>query len=158
MKYSSSVNHLTALDLAKLDALDTLPKIKVTMAYRDLLTGQSIASLPADPRILQRTEAMYLEFDGWQKSISKAASCEPDLPGSVVKPDAEASKDYDLPKQTRVVCPRKSLRYSPACSMSMSNSNNCTWPLWTQGLYDPWLANGLFFCHTLPKTMTTNLD
>ncbi|KAK7751389.1 Adenylosuccinate synthase [Diatrype stigma] len=90
LKYSQSINHYTALNLTKLDILDTFPTIKLTdlllqiaIAYRDPRTGDILESFPADVDLLDRVEVVYHELEGWNK------------------PTTSAKAYYDLPKQAR---------------------------------------------------------
>ncbi|KAL9002216.1 MAG: hypothetical protein Q9188_004850, partial [Gyalolechia gomerana] len=53
LKYSCAVNHYTALNLTKLDILDSFPTIKVGTAYKDTLTGDILDSFPADLDVLE---------------------------------------------------------------------------------------------------------
>ena len=66
LKYSNAVNHYTALNLTKLDVLDTFPTIKIATAY--VLDGQRLESFPADLERLERCEVEYEELEGWQTS------------------------------------------------------------------------------------------
>lgn len=58
VKYSTAVNHYTALNLTKLDVLDGFEKIKVAVAYKDPATGQEIDFFPADLGLLERCEVV----------------------------------------------------------------------------------------------------
>ncbi|KAI4172251.1 MAG: hypothetical protein LQ343_003686 [Gyalolechia ehrenbergii] len=68
LKYSCAVNHYTALNLTKLDILDSFPTIKVGTAYKDTLTGDLVDSFPADLDVLERCEVLYEELEGWGSS------------------------------------------------------------------------------------------
>ncbi|OIW26867.1 Adenylosuccinate synthetase [Coniochaeta ligniaria NRRL 30616] len=83
VKYSTAINHYTALNLTKLDVLDGFEKIKVAVAYKDPASGQEIDFFPADLGLLERCEVVYKEFEGWNK------------------PTTHAKSYYDLPKQAR---------------------------------------------------------
>ncbi|KAB5542468.1 Adenylosuccinate synthetase [Coniochaeta sp. 2T2.1] len=83
VKYSTAINHYTALNLTKLDVLDGFEKIQVAVAYKDPATGEEIEFFPADLGLLERCEVVYKEFDGWNK------------------PTTSAKSYYDLPKQAR---------------------------------------------------------
>jgi adenylosuccinate synthase len=52
--------------LTKLDVLDTLPVIKIAVAYKDGETGEELDYFPADLRILERCDVVYRDFEGWQ--------------------------------------------------------------------------------------------
>ncbi|KAI0489925.1 Adenylosuccinate synthetase [Xylaria cf. heliscus] len=67
IKYSTTVNHYTRLNLSKLDVLDTFPIIKLAVAYKDPETGDPLENFPADLSILERCEVAYHEMQGWQQ-------------------------------------------------------------------------------------------
>ena len=68
LRYSAQVNYYTALNLTKLDVLDSFTTIKVAVAYKDPATGQRLESFPADLVVLQRAEVEYQEVEGWKES------------------------------------------------------------------------------------------
>ncbi|KAF2674496.1 Adenylosuccinate synthetase [Microthyrium microscopicum] len=80
VKYSTAVNHYTALNITKLDVLDTFSTIKIAVGYNDPQTGKEIPSLfPADLGLLGRAEAVYHEMPGWNVSTAGVKAYE-DLP------------------------------------------------------------------------------
>jgi len=44
----------TSLNVTKLDVLDSFPTIKIAVAYLDPVTGEELASFPADLELLGR--------------------------------------------------------------------------------------------------------
>jgi adenylosuccinate synthase len=72
LKYCIGVNCYTAINLTKLDILDTFPEIKVSVAYRHSVTKGKIEGLPADLDLLGKVE--YVVFKGWLKSIGQCRS------------------------------------------------------------------------------------
>jgi len=72
VKYSTSVNHYTSLNLTKLDILDGLKEIKVAVGYR--VDGEELESFPADLTMLERVEPIYRIFPGWSTPTTKATS------------------------------------------------------------------------------------
>ena len=64
-----AVNHYTAINLTKLDVLDTFPTIRVATAY---ITpdGRKVTTFPADLGELETYEVEYTDFAGWQTSTS----------------------------------------------------------------------------------------
>ena len=81
-RYSVMVNGIDELAVTKLDVLDSLPKIKVCVAYK--VGGKVYETVPNDIDLLQRCTPMYQEFEGWQTSTKLA-------------------QDFDqLPKRARV--------------------------------------------------------
>ncbi|KAG8527492.1 uncharacterized protein KY384_007644 [Bacidia gigantensis] len=68
VKYSKSINHYTALNLTKLDVLDTFPEIKVATKYK--VDSQEFESFPADLELLERAEVVYETLPGWMSSTT----------------------------------------------------------------------------------------
>lgn len=81
VKYSASINYYSALNLTKLDVLDTFETIKIAIAYK--VDGEELDHYPADLDLLEHAEVVYHEMPGWQK------------------PTTGAKTFYDLPKQAR---------------------------------------------------------
>ena len=79
MKYSTAVNHYTALNLTKIDVLDNFPEIKVATAYK--VDGQILESFPADLDVLARAEVVYETLAGWMTSTTGITRWD-DLPGN----------------------------------------------------------------------------
>ncbi|KAM3530888.1 hypothetical protein NHJ13051_001116 [Beauveria bassiana] len=79
LRFSCAVNHYTALNLTKLDILDTFPVIQVAVAYKDPETGDLIDFFPADLEYLEKCEVVYEEFKGWNTPITSVKKYE-DLP------------------------------------------------------------------------------
>jgi adenylosuccinate synthase len=71
VKYSADCNHYTALNLTKLDVLDTFETIKVAVKYVTP-DGQALYGFPADLGLLENCTPEYKEFPGWQTSTAKA--------------------------------------------------------------------------------------
>ena len=57
----------TAINLTKLDVLDTFPSIKVAIAYVTS-KGERLTSFPADLNLLEKCTVEYQDFPGWQSS------------------------------------------------------------------------------------------
>ncbi|KAM0511958.1 hypothetical protein ACHAPE_009314 [Trichoderma viride] len=76
VKYTTDVNHYTALNLTKLDVLDTFPTIKIATAYKDPETGEKLESYPASLDVLDRAEVIYHEMPGWNQSTTNAKTFE----------------------------------------------------------------------------------
>ncbi|EHK48383.1 hypothetical protein TRIATDRAFT_281288 [Trichoderma atroviride IMI 206040] len=72
----SDVNHYTALNLTKLDVLDTFPTIKIAIAYKDPETGEKLESYPASLDVLDRAEVIYHEMPGWNQSTTNVKTFE----------------------------------------------------------------------------------
>jgi adenylosuccinate synthase len=70
VKYSTQVNSYTALNLTKIDVLDTFDEIKVAVAYKDPVTKESIEGFPADLVALEKVEVEYVTLKGWEKDIT----------------------------------------------------------------------------------------
>ena len=76
------VTGITGIALTKLDILDTLPEIKVCVAYE--LDGQRIDRLPAGMNQQARVRPIYETFEGWTQSTQGARSWA-SLPAQAVK-------------------------------------------------------------------------
>ena len=76
-RYSQQVNGVDYWALTKLDVLDTLPKIKICVAYE--LDGKRIETMPSTARELARVKPIYEEMDGWLCETSNITRIE-DLP------------------------------------------------------------------------------
>ena len=68
VKYSHAINWYDALNLTKLDILDTFSEIQVATAYVDSRTGVELASFPADLDLLENLEVKYETLPGWETS------------------------------------------------------------------------------------------
>jgi adenylosuccinate synthase len=80
VQYSHEVNHYTAINLTKLDILDSFEEIKVAVRYS--YDGQALESFPADLHILTDDEKFKIEYEtlpGWNTSTVGAKTYE-DLP------------------------------------------------------------------------------
>ncbi|KAL7619571.1 Adenylosuccinate synthase [Parahypoxylon ruwenzoriense] len=64
-KYSEYVNHYDALNLTKLDVLDSFEEIKVAVAYKDPDTGETINNFPASAKLLSKVVPVYKTVKGW---------------------------------------------------------------------------------------------
>lgn len=67
-RYSSRLNGFTGAVITRLDVLDTLPRLKICVAYK--LDGKTIDYLPASIAELERCQPVYEELPGWQTPIS----------------------------------------------------------------------------------------
>jgi adenylosuccinate synthase len=76
------VTGITGIALTKLDILDTLPEIKVCVAYE--LDGQRIDRLPAGMNQQGRVKPIYETFEGWTESTQGARTWAA-LPAQAVK-------------------------------------------------------------------------
>ncbi|XP_030637099.1 adenylosuccinate synthase, like isoform X2 [Chanos chanos] len=63
VRYAHMVNGFTAIALTKLDILDTLPEIKVGVAYS--VDGKPLPSFPANMDVLTRVSVTYETLPGW---------------------------------------------------------------------------------------------
>ena len=69
-RYAAIVNGIDDLAVTNVDGLDTLPKIKVCVAYK--LGRKRIDYPPTDLDALAKCEPIYEEFDGWLKDTTAA--------------------------------------------------------------------------------------
>uniref|UniRef100_A0A4W6F2R0 Adenylosuccinate synthetase n=1 Tax=Lates calcarifer TaxID=8187 RepID=A0A4W6F2R0_LATCA len=77
VRYAHMVNGFSAIALTKLDILDTLPEIKVGVAYN--IDGKPLPSFPANMDDLTRVSVDYKVLPGWCCSTEEARRFE-DLP------------------------------------------------------------------------------
>lgn len=68
-KYAVRVNGLDCLALTKLDVLDTLPRIKICIAYRK--DNKRITNFPPDLRTLMQCHPEYITLPGWGVSTKE---------------------------------------------------------------------------------------
>ncbi|CAH0550057.1 unnamed protein product [Brassicogethes aeneus] len=66
LQYTNLINGYSALCLTKLDILDTLPELKLAVAY--LLKGKKIPYFPSTASDLAKVEVEYITMPGWQTS------------------------------------------------------------------------------------------
>lgn len=93
-RYSTAINHYTALNLTKLDILDDFDEIKIAVAYR--VDGKEVESFPADAEELQRVEPVYEILPGWKSNTMGATKWE-DLPSNAQKYIEYIEKDLGVP-------------------------------------------------------------
>jgi adenylosuccinate synthase len=73
-RYAAIVNGIDELAITNLDGLDSLPKLKICVAYR--IDGKRVETPPVCVRQLARCEPVYIEMPGWQQPTSGARSYE----------------------------------------------------------------------------------
>jgi adenylosuccinate synthase len=73
MRQAVRLNSLSEIALTKLDVLDTLPTLKVCVAYE--LDGERFTHLPYHQSVLHKVTPVYEELPGWQTDLT--ASTEP---------------------------------------------------------------------------------
>ncbi|KAI1085449.1 Adenylosuccinate synthetase [Whalleya microplaca] len=79
VKYSTAINHYTALNLTKLfPLLKKIRTIEIAVGYKDQ-TGQKVPLFPASLSQLERVEVIYHEMPGWLKPTTKTRNWD-DLP------------------------------------------------------------------------------
>jgi len=79
MRHAVRLNSLSELAVTKLDVLDTLPVVKVCVAYD--LDGERFTNLPYHQSVLHKATPVYEEFEGWQTDLSSITRLE-ELPGA----------------------------------------------------------------------------
>ena len=63
LRRSARINGLTSIALTRLDVLDTMPRLKLCVAYQ---CGDTVLDeFPADPQVLAQCEPIYEEVEGW---------------------------------------------------------------------------------------------
>lgn len=65
-RYAVRINGIDCLAITKLDVLDTLPEIKVCVAYE--VDGEPRQHFPSSSRIFQNCRPVYKTLPGWQQS------------------------------------------------------------------------------------------
>jgi adenylosuccinate synthase len=65
---SNQVNGFTGAAITRLDVLDTLPELKICVAYK--LDGKMIDYFPSSAAALERCQPVYERLEGWQTDIS----------------------------------------------------------------------------------------
>ena len=68
VRTAARLNSLDYLAITRLDILDTMPKIKMCVAYKH--EGKEIKHIPASLKVLAQVEPVYEEFDGWMTDIT----------------------------------------------------------------------------------------
>ncbi|NGZ06490.1 MAG: adenylosuccinate synthase [Magnetococcales bacterium] len=83
VRHAARINGLSGLAITKLDVLDTLPTLKICVAYQR--NGRRLENMPSDPAILEVCEPIYEEMPGWSESTLGLSRIE-ELP--------KAARDY----------------------------------------------------------------
>ncbi|RJE20225.1 hypothetical protein PHISCL_07443 [Aspergillus sclerotialis] len=83
-RYSTAINHYTALNLTKLDILDDFDEIKVGVAYILPDGTRTDTSYPADADVLEKVKVEYVTLPGWKCNTMGATKYE-DLPENARK-------------------------------------------------------------------------
>ncbi len=94
LRYAGRVNGMSGLIITKLDVLDALPAIKLCTAYR--CNGSTLEELPGSQRLLQASEPVYEELEGWQQDISGVRRYD-DLPAAARRYVERVSEIAGLP-------------------------------------------------------------
>jgi adenylosuccinate synthase len=74
LRQAVRLNSLSEIFLTKLDVLDTLPVVKVCVAYE--VDGERMRHLPYHQSALHRAVPIYEELPGWQEDCSSATTLE----------------------------------------------------------------------------------
>jgi adenylosuccinate synthase len=72
--YARMVNGIDILAITNLDGLDSLPQIKVCVAYD--CDGKKLAHPPADLEVLHHCKPIYKTFKGWKTPTGEVRSFE----------------------------------------------------------------------------------
>ncbi|MFC1453256.1 adenylosuccinate synthase [Verrucomicrobiota bacterium] len=76
-RYSAMINGIDCWAMTKLDVLDTLPSLKICVAYR--CGNDTHEIIPADTALLEQCTPVYEEMPGWQASTKDVGRFD-DLP------------------------------------------------------------------------------
>ncbi|KAL9063847.1 MAG: hypothetical protein Q9157_008063, partial [Trypethelium eluteriae] len=104
LRHSHRINRYTHLNLTKLDVLDTLPSLRIAIAYRSQNSDGSVTEyrdrFPADLSALDqgRLEVVYETLDGWREDISGCKRWE-ELPEQARRYVKFVEKDLGVPVQ-----------------------------------------------------------
>ncbi|MFA6521693.1 MAG: adenylosuccinate synthetase, partial [Candidatus Gracilibacteria bacterium] len=82
-RYSQRINGYTAINLTKVDVLNSMPSLKIGVAYKTA-SGKRLTEFPADLSLLENCEIEYEEMPGWQSDTSAAKTFD-DLPENCKK-------------------------------------------------------------------------
>ncbi|MCE5312631.1 MAG: adenylosuccinate synthase [Nitrospiraceae bacterium] len=66
LRHSARINGLTGIALTKLDILDGMDKLKICVGYK--YNGETTEHFPKEIDIVQNSEPVYIELDGWKES------------------------------------------------------------------------------------------
>lgn len=80
-RYAVRINGLDCLAITKLDVLDTLPEIKVCVAYE--IDGERCDHFPSSTAKFARCQPIYETMPGWNRSTSECRNLE-DLPSQAL--------------------------------------------------------------------------
>ena len=81
MRHAARLNSLSEIGVTKLDVLDTLPTIKVCVAYE--LDGERFERMPYHQSVLHKVTPIYEELPGWETDLS-AVTDRSELPGAAL--------------------------------------------------------------------------
>ena len=79
VRQSVRVSGITGLAITKLDVLTGIDKLKICVGYRTEKGEEFTKSVPADLKVFERCQPVYMELDGWTEDINGAKRIE-DLP------------------------------------------------------------------------------
>ncbi|XP_036323175.1 adenylosuccinate synthetase [Rhagoletis pomonella] len=97
LKYTSLVNGYTSICLTKLDILDTLPEIKVAVAYKRA-NGETLDHFPGTIAELAEIVVEYATLPGWQESTENIRNFK-ELPENAQKYVRFLEKELNVPVQ-----------------------------------------------------------
>jgi adenylosuccinate synthase len=72
VRYAAAINGVDYWAMTKLDVLDTVPVLKICVAYE--VDGKRYEAMPANLRILARCRPVYEEMPGWMTSTKDVTS------------------------------------------------------------------------------------
>ncbi len=72
VNHSIRINGIKEMTITKLDVLNEFDKIKVCVGYR--VNGKILNHIPANIELLEKSEPIYEELDGWKTEIKNARS------------------------------------------------------------------------------------
>ena len=104
VKYSTTVNDYTVLNLTKLDVMDDFEEIRVATHYK--IDGQETDDFPADLDAIERLEPVYKTIPGWKTPTTGCKKWE-DLPGKAQEYVSYIEKEVGVPVKWIGTGPRR---------------------------------------------------
>ena len=94
MRQAVRLNSLTELAIIKIDIFDTLPLVRICVAYD--IDGTRFTHLPADQSLLEKAVPVYEDYAGWETETTQARTVE-DLPENAQRYVRALSRASQIP-------------------------------------------------------------
>lgn len=93
-RFSARLNGFTGVAITKLDTLDSLPNLRICVAYQ--VEGKRVERMPSRLELFERCQPVYEDLPGWQTSTQNARHME-DLPANAQRYLARLSEIIGAP-------------------------------------------------------------